>query len=124
MAKATVTEREFCSYPGHFLREYSTNDRTSDGTDGPHHGDDAYELPALPERCEVSDDNVGQCLDAASTNSLNGASNEKGCKAIGESSDYGSGSEEGECGEEHGLPTEHLGEGGEAWLKDCRRKEK
>lgn len=104
--------------PISFLREGTADDGTRHRPDCPHHRQEAKVLPALAQRDQVGDDDLGQRDDAATADALDGPADEDHGEVVCDAGNNGANREEDEGDEDERLAAENVGKGGKVGLKD------
>lgn len=121
-----VSQRKMkdAAYPSHFLCECTTNDWPCYRTQRPHCTDDTEPLASKPQRDNIRHHDLGQSYEPSAAHPLQRPSNKQYAEVRTCSAHDCPSEEKNKTGQDHGLPAEYVGEGGETGLKDSRAKEK
>lgn len=112
-----------CGHPRYSLRKCATNDRTSDRTCAPHSANDAKVLASLPQRHQVSNQNLGKGYQPATSDNLKGSADQQRPETIGRRSNNAADEEEDKGHYDKGFLAEDVREFGKTRLKNCGTEE-
>lgn len=109
--------------PCRVLNEGTSDDRSDDSSYSPSTQDDGEILGAEPQWHDITEDDLAECDDTSTTDTLDASPDEHDCKVIRNSTKYCSDREECEGEYEKLLTAEKLGDGSDDGLEYCTGEE-
>jgi hypothetical protein len=105
------------------LNEGTSNNRPDYSSYSPSPQDDGEVLGSEPQRHDIAEDDLAECDDTSTANTLDASSYEHHCEVVRHGTKYCSDREEHEGEDEQLLAAEELGHGSDDGLEHCAGEE-